>query len=104
VSHFDSRSIVRALQDARAFCQDFFAWYNQEHRHSGLGFVVSNCSWKGGKLTPEFRQPFDMLAVASVQSQASGSAGGVENGQNENWLPGMDSNHDSRLQRPLSYR
>ena len=20
------------------------------------------------------------------------------------WLPGMDSNHDSRLQRPLSYR
>jgi hypothetical protein len=23
--------------------------------------------------------------------------------ENENWLPGMDSNHDSRLQRPLSY-
>ena len=21
----------------------------------------------------------------------------------EDWLPGMDSNHDSRLQRPLSY-
>lgn len=21
----------------------------------------------------------------------------------EEWLPGMDSNHDSRLQRPLSY-
>jgi len=21
----------------------------------------------------------------------------------ELWLPGMDSNHDSRLQRPLSY-
>jgi len=21
----------------------------------------------------------------------------------QDWLPGMDSNHDSRLQRPLSY-
>ncbi len=26
---------------------------------------------------------------------------GAQAGQ---WLPGMDSNHDSRLQRPLSYR
>jgi putative transposase len=25
------------LQDSRAFCQGFFRWYNQEHRHSGLG-------------------------------------------------------------------
>ena len=24
-------------------------------------------------------------------------------GLGEKWLPGMDSNHDSRLQRPLSY-
>jgi hypothetical protein len=23
--------------------------------------------------------------------------------ENKGWLPGMDSNHDSRLQRPLSY-
>jgi putative transposase len=28
-----------SLQDARAFAQDFFAWYNQEHRHSGLGLL-----------------------------------------------------------------
>jgi hypothetical protein len=24
-------------------------------------------------------------------------------GDDKGWLPGMDSNHDSRLQRPLSY-
>jgi putative transposase len=23
------------IQDSRAFCQQFFQWYNQEHRHSG---------------------------------------------------------------------
>ena len=28
----------------------------------------------------------------------------LEVGAERLWLPGMDSNHDSRLQRPLSYR
>jgi putative transposase len=25
-----------SIQDSRAFCQDFFNWYNKEHRHSGI--------------------------------------------------------------------
>jgi putative transposase len=28
------------IQDSRAFCQGFFRWYNQEHRHSGLGLLT----------------------------------------------------------------
>jgi putative transposase len=28
------------LQDARAFCQTFFGWYNLEHRHSGIGLLT----------------------------------------------------------------
>ncbi len=28
-----------SLPDARAFSQEFFAWYNEEHRHSGLGLL-----------------------------------------------------------------
>lgn len=28
-----------SLQDARTFCQEFFAWYNEQHRHSGLGLL-----------------------------------------------------------------
>jgi putative transposase len=27
-------------QDARAFCQLFFPWYNREHRHSGIGLLT----------------------------------------------------------------
>ena len=27
-----------SLEDARRFCQQFFAWYNGAHRHSGIGF------------------------------------------------------------------
>jgi putative transposase len=29
-----------SLQDARTFCRSFFAWYNAEHRHSGIGLLT----------------------------------------------------------------
>ena len=29
-----------SIQDARAFCQRFFAWYNDQHRHSGIGMLT----------------------------------------------------------------
>ena len=29
-----------SIQDARAFCQDFFPWYNEEHRHSGIELLT----------------------------------------------------------------
>jgi putative transposase len=29
-----------SLQDARSFCQDFFIWYNKEHRHTGIGLLT----------------------------------------------------------------
>lgn len=29
-----------SLQDARAFCQDFFSWYNSEHHHTGIGLLT----------------------------------------------------------------
>ncbi len=29
-----------SIEHARAFCQGFFAWYNEEHRHSGIGYMT----------------------------------------------------------------
>ncbi len=29
-----------SIQDCRAFCQDFFFWYNKEHRHSGIALMT----------------------------------------------------------------
>ena len=29
-----------SLEDARVFCQAFFPWYNDEHRHSGIGLMT----------------------------------------------------------------
>ena len=28
------------IEDARAYCKTFFAWYNTEHRHSGIGYMT----------------------------------------------------------------
>lgn len=28
------------IEDARVHCQAFFAWYNTEHRHSGIGYMT----------------------------------------------------------------
>lgn len=36
--HFPER--FYSLADARAFCQTFFAWYNYDHRHSGIGYMT----------------------------------------------------------------
>jgi len=29
-----------SIQDGRSFCQDFFSWYNCEHRHSGIALLT----------------------------------------------------------------
>ncbi len=34
--HFPA--VFAGIDDARAFCVEFFAWHNGEHRHSGIGF------------------------------------------------------------------
>lgn len=30
----------QSIEQARAFCRDFFPWYNDEHRHSGIGLLT----------------------------------------------------------------
>jgi hypothetical protein len=29
-----------SIQDTRAFCQQFFGWYNREHRHAGIAMMT----------------------------------------------------------------
>jgi len=31
---------VRLHEDARVYCRTFFAWHNDEHRRSGIGFMT----------------------------------------------------------------
>lgn len=42
-----------SIEDARAFCRTFFAWYNGEHRHSALGLMTPETVHRGR--APEVR-------------------------------------------------
>lgn len=36
-----------SIEQARAHCQTFFAWYNIEHRHSGIGYMTPHSVHQG---------------------------------------------------------
>ena len=68
-----------------------------------LRTLVKNSSWQGGKLQLEFEEPFEILRSSNLASSGKEMQKAGSGCDSEIWLPGMDSNHDSRLQRPLSY-
>ena len=93
---------VRILELA-VRASELFERQPAEEKRRLLNCVLSNSSWKEGKLTAQFRQPFDMLVVAKESAETAVVAQHPEKGVFEIWLPDMDSNHGSRRQRPLSY-
>jgi putative transposase len=38
--HPDFPDRFGSIQDARSFCQNFFSWYNHEHKHGGIGLMT----------------------------------------------------------------
>jgi hypothetical protein len=52
-----------------------------------LNFLLSNCVWKDGSLTAEYRQPFDLLAVARQESDALQRKSGSKKAKTDDWLP-----------------
>ena len=60
-----------------------------------LDFVLSNCTWANYELTPEFRQPFDMIAVAATESAKIKVAGGSSDDLHQFMHPLPDSNRRS---------
>jgi len=57
-----------------------------------LGFVLSNCTWKEGKLVAEYRQPFDLLAKNVVAFEEKKRVEGPRTRISDIWLPGTGSN------------
>jgi hypothetical protein len=80
---------VRLLELARS-AQRLFEKQEPRKRRL-LNFVVSNCTWKGGELVADLRQPFDLLAeTTSIAAQAA-AADRPNLAKTEVWLPGPDS-------------
>jgi len=51
------------IEDARTHCQQFFNWYNDSHRHSGIGFMTP-AAVHHGQAEALFRQRADTLDAA----------------------------------------
>ena len=58
---------------------------------------------KDRQLRVEFDDPFEALRRSNQLSRTNQKENTMPKPKTQTWLPGMDSNHDSRLQRPLSY-
>ncbi len=82
---------VQLLELARR-AHDLFQKQEPREKRRLLNFVLSNCTWKGGELSATFRQPFDILAVATAAHEERKAAGIASNDLSEKWLPGQDSN------------
>ena len=92
------------LMDLTSRAADLFAVQPVHEKQAFLRLVLKSASWIGGELRTEFESPFENLRLSNQLSRTKQKEIGVEKSEDEIWLPDMDSNHDSRLQRPLSYR
>jgi putative transposase len=55
-----------SIEDARVFCQRFFAWYNGEHHHSGIGLMTPAAVHEGRAATMrDARQQVLLTAYAA---------------------------------------
>jgi putative transposase len=61
--HPDFPKRFGAIEDARAFSQQFFSWYNQEHRHTGIALLTPE-SVHYGKAPELLRRRQDVLSEA----------------------------------------
>jgi site-specific DNA recombinase len=71
---------------------DLFAKQPPREKRRLLDFVLSNSTWANGELTPEFRQPFDMIAVEATKCAREKAAGVSSDDLHQNRLPDEDSN------------
>jgi putative transposase len=68
------------LEDAHAFCTRFFRWYNQEHRHSGIGFhTPADVHYGRAELVRAHRARVlaDRLTIMAIVLTAAAAAIGV---------------------------
>ena len=71
---------------------DLFAEQPASEKRRLLEFVLSNSFWAGGELTPEFRQPFDILADMATAGAQKMAAGLLTSSHHQEELPEQDSN------------
>ena len=80
------------LLDLARRATDLYEKQDASSRRELLGFILSNSVWADGKLTAEFRQPFDLLALATAEASKESAKEFEEGARFEKWYPRQGSN------------
>lgn len=64
---------------------------NRRKNGASSTLLLSNCVWKDGILAAEYRQAFDMLALARHAAGDAARESAAQKAGFENWLPGLDT-------------
>jgi DNA invertase Pin-like site-specific DNA recombinase len=76
---------VRILELAKN-AQKLFDQQPPADKRRLLEFVVSNSTWRDGKLASTYRQPFDLIAETALRSECVEAKQGLETAKSEIWL------------------
>jgi site-specific DNA recombinase len=76
---------VQILELARN-AQRLFERQEPRQKRRLLNFVLSNCTWKDGKMVDTFRQPFDLLPETTTITAHHEAGNAANSGKNEIWL------------------
>ncbi len=60
---------------------DLFLQQEPREQRRLLDFLLSNCTWKDNQLSVVFRQPFDLIVVASENLERETAAGASSDGR-----------------------
>ena len=81
-----------ALLELAGRAADLFEKQEPGEKRRLLDFVLSNATWANGVLTPEFRQPFDLLPNAGTTTLSRTDAGSISADLHQGKHPGQASN------------
>ncbi len=74
------------LLELAAKARELFEMQSAGEKRQLLNFVISNSTWRDGKLSVEYRQPFELFSTWSEMMKKPPERETLENGQNEEWL------------------
>jgi putative transposase len=60
-----------SIEEARSFCQEFFTWYNIDHRHAGIGLMPPKLFTTAGR--PIFTRPARRSSASPIVLIPNGS-------------------------------
>ena len=63
-----------SIEDARAFCRHFFPWYNEQHRHCGIGLMTPATSTTASPSRPTPPEQHVLSAAYAATPSASSAA------------------------------